>query len=247
MNHDEVTEIISNIIDIKDDYDTFFWVNTDGVFHNSPNPNPKDELISCCGISYKKETDEWIITPWIYNMDIPGIYKSSHNARAMAFFWLNWITHLYGDSDSHGKCEEPDFEADWLAIKSNRSVVMMLFNMEASKFRDELYAKDQPAKMKLTYITGNTYEGDFFNNDCHGKGKFTFTNGDVYEGDFKNGEFIGTGKYTYANGDIYEGEFAYNKYTHEGDKHGKGKLTLINGEVIEGNWKNGEFIGDEEP
>ena len=31
MNNDEVTAIISNIINIKDDYDTFFWVGTDGT------------------------------------------------------------------------------------------------------------------------------------------------------------------------------------------------------------------------
>jgi len=138
MNHDEVTSIISNIINIKEDYEVFFWIGTDGIFHNTENPNPRDELICCCGISYSTETGDWIVTPWLYNMDIPGVYKSAHNARAMAFFWLNWMSNLYGD-----EVEEPRFEADWLSVKSNRSVVMMLFDMEARKFKEDLYEKEE--------------------------------------------------------------------------------------------------------
>jgi len=38
MNHDEVTYIISNIINIKKDYEVFFWIGTDGIFHNTENP-----------------------------------------------------------------------------------------------------------------------------------------------------------------------------------------------------------------
>jgi len=137
MNHNEVTSIISNIINIKEDYEVFFWIGTDGIFHNTENPNPRDELICCCGISYSTETGDWIVTPWLYNMDIPGIYKSAHNARAMAFFWLNWVGYIYGD-----EVEEPRFEADWLSVKSNRSVVMMLFDMEAEKFKEDLYKEE---------------------------------------------------------------------------------------------------------
>ena len=138
MNHDEVSTIISKITAIEEDYDIFFWIGTDGIFHNTPNPNPDDELVCCCGISYSTDTGDWIVTPWIYNMDLPAIFKSAENARVYAFFWLNWITYLYGDDT-----EEPDFEADWLAIKSNRSVVMMLFDMAIVKFRDELYDKEK--------------------------------------------------------------------------------------------------------
>ena len=138
MNHDEVTGIISNIINIKDDYEEFIWIGTDGIFHNTENSNPDDELICCCGISYSTETSEWIVCPWIYNSDIPGVYKSADNARAMAFFWLNWIGYLYGDG-----VEEPRFEADWLSVKSNRTVVMMLFDIEAEKLKNELYKEGE--------------------------------------------------------------------------------------------------------
>jgi len=138
MNHNEVSSIISKIIAIKEDYDVFFWIGTDGIFHNTENPNPKDELVCCCGISYSTDTGDWIVTPWLYNMDLPAIFKFAENARTYAFFWLNWMTYLYGD-----ETEEPDFEADWLAVKSNRSVVMMLFDMAAAKFKDELYEKEK--------------------------------------------------------------------------------------------------------
>jgi len=138
MNHDDVTSIISNIINIREDYVVFFWVGTDGIFHNTENPNPRDELICCCDISYSTETGDWIVIPWLYNIDIPGVYKSAHNARAMAFLWLNWMGYLYGDG-----VEEPRFEADWLSVKSNRSVIMMLFEQEAEKFKNELFKEEK--------------------------------------------------------------------------------------------------------
>ena len=143
MNHDEVTEIISNIINVKEDYEVFFWVDTDGIFHNTENPNPRDELICCCDISYSKETGDWLITPWIYNCDNPAFFKSANSARTYAFFWQNWITYLYGND-----IEEPDFEKDWLSVKSNRSVVMMLFDMQSDKFKNELWKEEEDERKR---------------------------------------------------------------------------------------------------
>lgn len=59
-------------------------------------------------------------------------------AALVSFSMLNWITNLYGDG-----IEEPNLEADWLAVKSNRSVIMMLFDMEAEKFKSELYKEEE--------------------------------------------------------------------------------------------------------
>ena len=138
MDYREITKIISNIINVKTDYETGFWVNTDGIFH-CDEPMQLDYELTChCGIGYYKDTGDWIVTPWLYTMDVPAVFKTAESARKMAFFWLNWMSYLYGDD-----VEEPRFEADWLSVKSNRTVVMMLFDMEAEKFRDELYKEEE--------------------------------------------------------------------------------------------------------
>ena len=138
MNHDEVTDIISKIKYVEKDYEIFFWVGLDGIFHDTENPNPKDELICCCGISYSTETGDWIVTPWLYNMDSPGVFKTAESACKMSFFWLNWMGYIYGDG-----IEEPRFEADWLSIKSNRTVIEMLFDHEGENFKNELLKEEK--------------------------------------------------------------------------------------------------------
>ena len=39
-----------------------------------------------------------------------------------------------------------------------------------------------------------------------GTGKLTFSTGDVYEGTFDDDMITGTGKFTFSNGDSYEGD-----------------------------------------
>jgi len=56
----------------------------------------------------------------------------------MAFFWLNWMGYLYGDG-----IEEPRFGADWLSIKSNRSLIAMLFDQEGEKLINELLEEEK--------------------------------------------------------------------------------------------------------
>ena len=137
MNYNEVSGIISNIININDDYETGFWINPDGIFHGNEPMRLDYELTCHIGISYSTETGDWIVTPWLYSMDIPGIFKTAQSARKMAFFWLNWMSYLYGDG-----VEEPRFEKDWLSIKSNRTVVMMLFDMEGERLKNELWKEE---------------------------------------------------------------------------------------------------------
>jgi len=137
LNHDEVTQLINNVFYLNEDQKCFLWIGTDGIFHNTENPNPKDERICCCDIYYSNESGVWYVIPWLYNIDVSGVFKTENNARAFAFFWLNWMESLYGNEE-----EEPEFEADWLNIKSNRSVISRLFDLEARKFRDDLYKEE---------------------------------------------------------------------------------------------------------
>jgi len=138
MDYDDVFSMIEKITAVDTDFETGFWINTDGIFHGD-DPMPLDYELTChIGIGYYKETGDWIVCPWLYTMDCPAVFKTVQSARKMAFFWLNWMGYLYGDGT-----EEPRFDADWLSIKSNRSVVMMLFDMEAEKFRNELKEEER--------------------------------------------------------------------------------------------------------
>jgi hypothetical protein len=128
------------------------------------------------------------------------------------------------------------------------------------------------SKGKITYHTGNVYEGDFNGRDYyiypHGKGKMTYTDGNVYEGGWK-GDFNGSlshyyqhgkGKMVYTNGDVYEGDWANgnrhgtgkyispNYYIYNGkwvddQKTGYGKINHSDGEAYEGDWLNDEYHG----
>jgi len=91
---------------------------------------------------------------------------------------------------------------------------------------------------KLTYPSGDVYEGTTNKYSKEGHGKLTFANGDVYEGDFRNNTMDGHGKYICAvSGSIYEGRFR------NGKKEGHGTETQLNGEVYEGGFQNGQPEG----
>ena len=56
---------------------------------------------------------------------------------------------------------------------------------------------------KMTYDSGNTYEGGFLDDKFHGdKGIYTWTDGDKYVGSWKNGERNGKGMFKYADGSV---------------------------------------------
>mgnify|MGYP003682047699 CR=1 FL=1 len=92
-------------------------------------------------------------------------------------------------------------------------------------------------KQKVTYDSGNTYEGDFINGIKQGKGIFIWTDGDQYEGDWVNGEKYGKGVFTYASGNKYEGDWV------DGERDGKGVLTYASGNKYEGDWVDGSKHG----
>jgi len=137
MNFDDVFQMIKKITDAEKECDKGFWINPDGIFHDDDPMRDVTDLTCHCGIGYYEPTGGWIVTPWLYTMDCPAVFKTLQSAQKMAFFWLNWIGYLYGDG-----VEEPRFEADWLSVKSNRTVVMMLFDMEAEKLKNELYKEE---------------------------------------------------------------------------------------------------------
>ena len=69
-----------------------------------------------------------------------------------------------------------------------------------------------------------------------GKGKMTYASGDVYEGEFKNGYPDGKGVYRYSTGDKYEGEFK------EGKMNGEGTVTFKSGTKQVGIYEEGDLV-----
>ena len=80
-------------------------------------------------------------------------------------------------------------------------------------------------------------EGSWKNGKLDGKSKITFDSGDIYEGNMVSGEKKGIGKYTFNNGNFYEGGWKNNK------QHGIGKFVAVNGYVEEGNYIDDTLSG----
>lgn len=90
--------------------------------------------------------------------------------------------------------------------------------------------------VKITYNTGDVYDGSLKHGKQSGIGKYYWKDGGIYEGNFKKGILNGAGKYTAANGDVFEGNFKNDKYD------GNGKYTWEDGSSIEGIFKNGQIL-----
>ncbi len=90
--------------------------------------------------------------------------------------------------------------------------------------------------VKITYNTGDVYEGSLKRGQQSGIGKYIWKDGGVYEGNFHKGVLSGEGKCTAANGDVYKGNFKNDKY------NGQGKYTWEDGSVFEGTFKDGQLL-----
>ncbi|MCL2793195.1 MAG: hypothetical protein FWD87_08890 [Spirochaetaceae bacterium] len=77
MDYNDVAGIINKINNVKTDYESGFWIGTDGIFHGDNEPMQNvNELLCHCGITYSEKTGDWIVTPWLYTMDIPAVFKT---------------------------------------------------------------------------------------------------------------------------------------------------------------------------
>ena len=92
-------------------------------------------------------------------------------------------------------------------------------------------------KGRMSYSSGDTYNGFFKNNKRHGQGTYYHKNGDKYSGNWKNSKKHGRGTYTWKNGNKYVGQWQ------NSNMHGQGVKTFKNGKIQRGIWKNDKFIG----
>lgn len=88
-------------------------------------------------------------------------------------------------------------------------------------------------KGKLTFASGNIYEGDFRGDSMTGKGTLSYANGDKYVGDFVDGKKTGEGTYTWADGSVYSGGLK------DDMRHGKGSYTDADGSSYVGDYVMG--------
>ena len=110
---------------------------------------------------------------------------------------------------------------------------------------------------KLTFLSGEYYEGDFVYGQMTGYGVYVYASviGDRYEGNMKNGKRSGQGKYTWADGSYYEGGFdndmkngsgtyiwadgsSYTGSYADDVKNGKGVYEYVNGDKYDGDFVN---------
>jgi radial spoke head protein 1 len=82
------------------------------------------------------------------------------------------------------------------------------------------------------------FEGNYVGGVKDGVGKMTFPTGDVYEGQWTADKFHGEGSYTYKKtGDIYSGSWS------EGKKHGQGTYEFgADSSMMSGTWDNGTIV-----
>ncbi len=93
-------------------------------------------------------------------------------------------------------------------------------------------------KAKLSYSTGDVYEGDIEMFLRHGTGTVIYSDTSIYTGQFLYDTICGNGTFYYVGGDIYEGELV------DGLKHGSGVYTWPLNADRKGDKYEGEYHKD---
>ena len=84
----------------------------------------------------------------------------------------------------------------------------------------------------IVWASGQSYNGDWVNDKPVGQASIQFANGNQYEGSVIDGVPQGQGHMRYASGDTYTGQFT------AGGPDGRGLYIWKNGQQFEGEWKN---------
>ena len=177
-------------------------------------------------------------TPQFYKEDISSKGKGESN-----------ITTCLKKGESKEKKEKKEQkDSRLLQSHESRTIIPKKKEKEEEKEKKKEKKKNEKEKIKhikkisnnkqiwkITYESGDVYEGKFLNGMKHGEGKMTYANGDKYEGEWKDGKKNGDGTYIYANGDIVKGKWK------NGKMNGDGTYIYANGDIVKGKWKNGEL------
>lgn len=131
------------------------------------------------------------------------------------------------------------------------------YSTELTMSENRLYTKCLHHNCQMTYLSGQTYQGEMEFGLLHGQGKLNFPDGASYEGQFRHDSMQGQGEMNLPNGVKYTGSFRVNqrhgegvmevpskewKYRGEwsqGKMEGKARIEYSNGSVYEGQVQNG--------
>ncbi len=95
---------------------------------------------------------------------------------------------------------------------------------EGAKYEGQFYKDKKCGKGKITFNSGDIYEGGFNNNKFNGQGHYIWKkNGHEYIGEYLDGQFNGKGLYKWSENEYYKGEYKM------GIKEGKGEVRYPNG------------------
>ena len=92
-------------------------------------------------------------------------------------------------------------------------------------------------KGSIAWANGQRYDGDWVNDKPSGQGKVHFANGNDYEGKVIDATPQGLGHMRYASGDVFDGYFK------DGEPEQSGVYVWRNGQRFDGAWKNGRPNG----
>lgn len=115
-----------------------------------------------------------------------------------------------------------------IMVKKDNGEVIFRGSFHQDKMNGECYWEDP----------NHTYEGNINMQIYDGKCKVTYPSGDVFQGTMKNGSIEGQGILEYGCGDKYVGEFRKNLMNGKGTYHWK------NGEKFDGIFVDGKMRGE---
>lgn len=99
-------------------------------------------------------------------------------------------------------------------------------------FEGTLVKSQRHGKGVMTWANGQRYDGDWVNDQPTGQAKVQFANGNQFEGSVIDSVPQGQGRMRYASGDTYTGQF------NSGAPAGRGVYAWKNGQQFDGDWKN---------
>lgn len=120
-------------------------------------------------------------------------------------------------------------------VASAPGVLMVGSTRYAGQFaRDAGAAITVSGTGKVTWATGDVFEGTIVNGLRHGVGTFVWANGQSYTGDWVQDKSTGRAKVHFVNGDDYEGQ------VQDGRPHGVGRMRYASGDQFDGQFNQGE-------